>query len=161
MCNAAQSAIHKVYGLEHTANEYNELVQQGKNPEILTRVAARLYVPNTEWQNTKEGSNNLKCNRFRPEACVWFHFLRHRLLPTLHTQTISRERAFLLYCLLEGKQIDANALIYWEPFTALQSTTGNLWFPALITKLYRNAKVIFDAREERADLPNPILVAIV
>ncbi|KAI9074367.1 hypothetical protein K1719_043661 [Acacia pycnantha] len=155
------SAIRKVYDLEPTADEYNELVQQGDNPEILTRVATRLCVPNTEWQVSKEGSYNLKCSRFRLEARVWFHFLRHRLLPTLHTHTISRERDFFLYCLLEGKQIDVDALIYEELFAALKSTTGNLWFLALITELCRNTEVIFDASEERADLPSPISVTVV
>ncbi|KAI9091619.1 hypothetical protein K1719_028062 [Acacia pycnantha] len=133
-CSASE--IRKVYDLEPTMDEYNELV-------------------------TKEGSYNLKCSRFRPEARVWFHFLYHRLLPTLHTQTISRERAFLLYCLLEGKQIDVDALIYEELFTALKSTTGNLWFPALITELCRYAEVIFDASEERDVLPSPISVTVV
>ncbi|KAI9086593.1 hypothetical protein K1719_031454 [Acacia pycnantha] len=82
-------------------------------------------------------------------------------MPTLHTQTISRERALVLYCLLEGKQINVDALIYKELFAALQSTTGNLWFPALITKLCRNVEVIFDSSEERTDLLNHISVAIV
>ncbi|KAI9101414.1 hypothetical protein K1719_023896 [Acacia pycnantha] len=125
------------------------------------RVAARLCVPNTEWQVTKEGSYNLKCSRFRPEARIWFHFLCHQLLPTLYTQTISRDRAFLLYCLLEGNQIDVDVLIYEELFAALKSTTGNLWFPALITELCRNAEVIFDTSEERENLPSPISVIVV
>ncbi|KAI9079559.1 hypothetical protein K1719_038463 [Acacia pycnantha] len=141
------SVIHKIYDLDPTDDEYIELVQQVDNPEVLTRVAACLCVPNTEWKVTKEGSYNLKCSRFRPEVHVWFHFLCNRLMPTLHTQTISRERAFLLYRLLEGKQIDVDALIYKELFAALQSTTGNLWLPALITELYRSTKVIFDAIE--------------
>ncbi|KAI9100326.1 hypothetical protein K1719_024544 [Acacia pycnantha] len=71
-----------------------------------------------------------------------------RLFPTLHLPIISKDIALKLYFLMEGMEIDVDAIIYHELYAYLKTTSGNFWFLALIIELCYKADIKIQGNKE-------------
>lgn len=71
----------------------------------------------------------------KPLAKVWYHFLRHKLSPTAHLETVEKERRVLLHCILKNKKINVWQMIKEETSGCTMKKKGTLIFPCLITDL--------------------------
>ena len=87
--------------------------------------------------------NNLRFRRTELEhdlKCL-YSFVQTTLCPTSHDSTVSKARAFMLYCLHKGLQVDVGAVLAQEIFECSQRGKGKLFLPATITALCREAGV--------------------
>lgn len=83
-----------------------------------------------------------------PEAAIWFQYVRHNLIPTVHDSTVSQDRCWLLYCILKEQPIDARPIAHAAIKGAALRTSSRLIFPALITKVKTAVKVpVYDSDE--------------
>lgn len=75
-------------------------------------VLKTLTVVGSSWEND-EGQviNRIE---LKPITKVWVKFLKSRLMPTIHTTTVSQERLILLYVILKGLPIDVGTIIERE-----------------------------------------------
>ena len=95
-----------------------------------------------------------------PLAKVWHNFLCVKIKPSLHLNTVTKDRTILLYAMIKGLQFDIGTVI---ELGLIESThgrcTGALIHPSLITQLCRAARVsIFDSKEkvqQRIPIPLP------
>ncbi|KAI9075421.1 hypothetical protein K1719_042616 [Acacia pycnantha] len=126
MSTLTWSVVTTVQGRVPVASEGLSLVVSSyKGEDVLISFGGYNGRYNNDVCVLKPSHKSTRC-QLKLEAKVWFHFLCYRLLPTQNTQTVSQDKAFLLYCLLEGKAIDIDALIYLELYAAMKTTTGNL-----------------------------------
>lgn len=71
-----------------------------------------LTVPGSEWMN--EGGRVVNRIDLKPVAKVWVKFLKSRLIPTTHTNTVSQDRLVLLYAIVKKLSIDVSKIIKKE-----------------------------------------------
>ncbi|GMN56237.1 hypothetical protein TIFTF001_025355 [Ficus carica] len=91
-------------------------------------------------------------NSLTPQCNVWYHFLKTRLMPSTHVQTVSKDGVLLLQSIISGHPIDKGKIIYQELCACASKQGGSLWFPSLITGLCFSVGVsVFDT-EERLSL---------
>lgn len=66
----------------------------------------------TTWLN-EAGDNTWNISRpaLKPLAKVWHHFVRHRLLPTTHLETVDKDKLVLVNCILSDKKIDVGMIV--------------------------------------------------
>ena len=88
-------------------------------------------------------------HQLKPHAKVWYHFLKFRLMPFTHVQTISRDRMLLLFSILNEKSINVGNIIVEEIRYCAPRNSGSLFFPSLITQLCLKAGVPVSSEEER------------
>ena len=88
----------------------------------------------------------------KPIQKIWYHFIRTRLIPITHMQTINKDRLVLLHCILEGKKIDVGRIIQREISACAFKQKGRLFFPTLISELCLRAGVEVNSNDEI--LPN-------
>uniref|UniRef100_A0A803Q715 Putative plant transposon protein domain-containing protein n=1 Tax=Cannabis sativa TaxID=3483 RepID=A0A803Q715_CANSA len=70
-----------------------------------------------------------------------YNFMQSTLLPTSHDSTVSRERMWMLYCIVKGKKINVGKVIAKEIFECAHRVKGKLFFSCLITEKCRCANV--------------------
>lgn len=71
----------------------------------------------------------------KPLAKVWYRFLRHKLSPTAHLETVEKEMPVFLHRILKNKKINAGEMIKEEIATCAMKKKGTLIFLCLITDL--------------------------
>ncbi|GMN73106.1 hypothetical protein TIFTF001_053638 [Ficus carica] len=83
-----------------------------------------------------------------PQCKIWYHFLKTRLMPSTHGQTVSKDRILLLDSIISGRSINVGTIIFEGLGVCAKKKCGSLWFPALITSLcVRSGVPIFDNEE--------------
>ena len=115
----------------------------------LNRLLGELAVEGAEWLPDR-GKGVYLCSRplLKPFAKIWYHFVRTRLLPTSHIETVSKERLVLLSFILEGKEISVGKLIQREISACAFKNKGYLFFPSLVTDLCLRSGVDVKATDE-------------
>ena len=83
----------------------------------------------TEWLLDK-GKGVYLCSRpaLKPSAKIWYHFIRTRLIPTTHIETVNKERLILLYYILEGREANVGKLVQREISACAFKHMGCLFF---------------------------------
>lgn len=103
--NYSVTAINEILGLHPPEySEFNRLVNNATS-EDLQVVLSRIAHEGSEW-SFKGNSRCLRTHCLKPEANVWFFFLRHTLYPTSHDTSLCMPRVFILYCIMEGHKFD-------------------------------------------------------
>ena len=96
------------------------------------------------------GAGVYLCSRpaLKPSAKIWYHFIRTRLIPTTHIETVNKERLILLHYILEGKEVNVGKLIQKEISACAFKPKGCLYFPSLITELCLRSGVDVTSNDE-------------
>ncbi|KAK8934638.1 hypothetical protein KSP39_PZI014972 [Platanthera zijinensis] len=93
-------------------------------------------VPKPEW--ARRSIKAIKSTNMSREAEVWLLFINASILPTRHQNNISLDRLTLIYIILKGKRINIGRLIVEHlALRVMEDKVQPLWFPTLITELYR------------------------
>ena len=113
-------------------------------------VRDRICLPGTQWAMKNGIHQYLPKPAMLRIARAWMYFIAARLLPVKNYSEVTRDRAVLLYAILEGMSIDVGHVI-WTNIrqVAHQKTTGGLAHPAVITALCRHADVPIDPNESQ------------
>ncbi|XP_061371435.1 uncharacterized protein LOC133314024 [Gastrolobium bilobum] len=151
----SNATIKRVYNLPTIVDEYQGL-KTTNDEEFLKQVLEDLCVEGTTWTESAQKSLSFLRSALKLEARVWYHFLKSRLKPTSHTETVNKERAILLSCILDGRPIDVGRIIQAEIVACSKTDTGYLFFPGLITQLCQEANVPIADDEERFQITEPI-----
>uniref|UniRef100_A0A9I9E1S3 Putative plant transposon protein domain-containing protein n=1 Tax=Cucumis melo TaxID=3656 RepID=A0A9I9E1S3_CUCME len=135
---AIRSGVVKMFynGKIDTEKHY-AIVKERREPsdcdmqEALERVAwAR-----KKWDVTSIKKYRLFLHNLTTEASVWLVFIKKKLMPTRHDNTISFERIMLLYCIMEEIPVDVDEIICDHIKAWVQHPRGAKPFPHLIERL--------------------------
>ena len=142
------SSINMHFGLldcEDTLRDSLDMIGTAE----LNRLLGELAVKGTYWLPDR-GKGVYLCSRplLKPFAKIWYHFIRTRLLPTSHIETVNKERLVLLSFILEGKEINVGKLIQKEISACAFKNKGYLFFPSLVTHLCLRSGVDVKATDE-------------
>ncbi|GMN72743.1 hypothetical protein TIFTF001_052059 [Ficus carica] len=141
-------AINHVYALPEVEDQYQEFFNSIDANE-LKEVLNGLCEEGAEWTRGKRGAMTFPRAFLKPGPKVWFHFLKFRLMPSSHDHLINKERAILLYCIMEGRNFDVGKLIQKQIGVCARRNSGGLWFPSLITQLCAAHDVIIETHEPK------------
>ena len=125
--------------------------------EELTRMLHSLTSEGTKWLPDR-GEGIFLCSRLAllPIPKIWYHFVRTRLIPTTHIETINKDRLLLLHCILEGWRINVGQIIQREISACAFKPKGRLFSPSLITELCLRAGVDTNSDDEILSNTNAI-----
>lgn len=93
------------------------------------------------WDVDEADNLRLRCTDLEHDLKCLYSFVQTTLCPTSHDSTVSRARAFMLYCLRKGLQVDVGTVLAREICECTQCKKGKLFLPATITALCREAGV--------------------
>lgn len=132
-------AINKYFDLEDYIHDGYTRVQKQISPqEIATKICSD---GKPEWKSTKKQA--LKARSLSRESKVWLAFINASLLPTKHTNSVSLERAALIFSILRHEKINVGNLISKGIHDKVfEVNLRLLWFPSLITELCRASGVV-------------------
>ena len=153
-------AINRHFGITSAANEHTDFVAS-VDEASLNSVITDLCVTGAQWTTSTQGALTFLRSDLKPEAKVWYHFLKTRLMPTTHIQSVTKERALLLHSILQGRQINIGQIIHQEICACAQKPGGSLWFPNLISDLCEMRGVPMQDTEERLANKGPITMAAI
>ena len=117
--------------------------------EELRRILGKITMEGTKWLPDR-GVGVYLCSRptLKPSAKIWYHFIRTKLIPTTHIETINKERLILLHYILEGREVNVGKLVQREIYACAFKHKGCLFFPSLITNLCLRSEVDVTANDE-------------
>ncbi|KAF7811678.1 hypothetical protein G2W53_032654 [Senna tora] len=134
----------------------------------LLMITLRLHeeLVSNRWENDRQGNpKNLSLANISVCARAWLYFISSSLLPVSHLSQITRDKAFLIYCIMKGQSIDVAQIIINQMAAVARKKLpdGNkppnatsLPFLGLITALCRRARVEFPATEVPVKTQAPI-----
>ncbi|GMN44087.1 hypothetical protein TIFTF001_013284 [Ficus carica] len=126
--------INKVYRLDDVEDKYLEFSKRVCEDQ-LSEIVKEICVRGTEWIKSAHGSISLfRCN-LKPGPMIWNHFLKSRLMPSIHNHTVNKDRAILLFAVVVGKKINVGDVISDQIGVCADRQSGGLRFPSLITSL--------------------------
>ena len=102
--------INRLYNLpdvEDTFFDSTEDLDDAKLDEILRA----LCVEGATWTRASHGSMTFPRTFLKLGPRIWYHFLKFWLMSSTHDHVIHRERAVLLYCIVEGLTFNVGAVI--------------------------------------------------
>ncbi|KAF7803082.1 uncharacterized protein G2W53_042193 [Senna tora] len=101
----------------------------------------------TSWENSKAKRDRqplkLLLMNLKDVVSLWQHFICAHIIPGGNTSVVTKERAFLLYCIVTGQQIDVAEIMMNQVVQAAEKSNPTLFFPCLITALCKKAHVKF------------------
>ncbi|GMN64845.1 hypothetical protein TIFTF001_033912 [Ficus carica] len=138
-----EDTINQFYGLDDVEDLHTEYAANA-SAEWLENVC----VADTTWTVSTQGKLTIPRANLTPQCKVWYHFLKTRLMPSTHIQTVSKDRVLLLDSIISGWPIDVGKIIFQGLGACAANKCGSLWFPSLITSLCANSGVpMFDTEE--------------
>ena len=141
-------SINMHFNLEDCDDKFSDMLDSLGGDE-LERVLHSVTVEGTNWLPNK-GQGIFICARpnLKPLAKVWYHFIRTRLMPTTHIETVNKERLLLLHCILEGYSINVGKIVQREILGCNLKQKGCLFFSSLISELCVRAGVDISSTDE-------------
>jgi len=129
------SSINMHLGLSNCEDALRDFIDIVGTDE-LNRILGETTIEGTNWLLDR-GKGVYLCSRplLKPIAKIWYHFIRTRLIPNSHIETVSKERLVLLFFILEGREINVGKLIQKEILACAFKHKGYLFFPSLVTNL--------------------------
>ncbi|KAA0049837.1 hypothetical protein E5676_scaffold118G00350 [Cucumis melo var. makuwa] len=91
-------AINELFGLE--ANEIGHAIFKNLQERDLEDILKRIAWPETRW-DILPTRVSLFPHNLNTEANIWLVFVKKKMMPTLHDNTISIERMVLVYDIME------------------------------------------------------------
>ena len=116
-------------------------------------IKERICVEGAVWERHGDHGNEFKILKkyLTDEAKVWFHFIRHCLVPTSHNLWVDKERLIILDAIIAGGKIEVGKLINREINKYQNRKDGLLYLPCLITDLCMEAGVEIQPSELREE----------
>ena len=141
-------SINLHFNLEDFDDKFSDMLDSVGGEE-LEKVLKSVSIEGTNWLPNR-GQGIYICARpnLKPLAKVWYHFIRTRLMPTTHIETVNRERMLLLYCILEGYSINVGKVVQREILSCNLKQKGCLFFSSLISELCVRAGVDIRSTDE-------------
>ncbi|GMN61146.1 hypothetical protein TIFTF001_030242 [Ficus carica] len=125
--------INQFYGLDdedlHTEYAANA------SADWLDCALEKVCVAGTTWNVSTQGKLTVPRANLTPQCKVWYHFLKTRLMPSTHIQTVSKGCIILFDSIISGQPIDVGKIIFQELGAYVAKKCDSLWFPSLITSL--------------------------
>ncbi|XP_071733420.1 uncharacterized protein [Rutidosis leptorrhynchoides] len=88
---------------------------------------------------------------------IWVDFVKHNFFPLCNDKILQHDVAVLLYCILVGKPINVGKVIAKQIEDCARRDEGELWFPAVITRLCERHNVHQSKVDKRVQKPYPHL----
>ncbi|GMN54708.1 hypothetical protein TIFTF001_023831 [Ficus carica] len=142
-----EDTINQFYVLDDVEDLHTEYVVNS-SAKWLDCALENVCVTDTTWTVSTQGKLTVPRANLTPQCKVWYHFLKTRLMPSTHIQTVSKDRVLLLDSIISGRPIDVGKIIFQGLGACAAKKCGSLWFPSLITSLCANRGVLmFDTEE--------------
>lgn len=98
--------------------------------------------PGTTWIKGRKGGTVFHCKDLSRCGKIWYAFLYVKLLPSTHTSDVTKEKALLLFAIVQDFIIDVRAIINFSIRRSLRGNfSGGLPHPSLICGLCRQVEV--------------------
>lgn len=101
----------------------------------------------TKWVEVG-GEKTVKRMDMRPECKVWYQFVKHSLHHTTHNETVDKAKLLLLYCITLFSEVNMGKIIVQEIQACSKKKRRMVYFPFLITALYKRHEVPQKATDE-------------
>ncbi|GMN32299.1 hypothetical protein TIFTF001_044672 [Ficus carica] len=154
------AAINNVYSLNDVEDEYIEFSKRVHENQ-LSEIVKEICVPGTEWIKSARGSRSLSRCNLKPGPLIWNHFLKSRLMPSTHDNTVNKDRVILLFAIVMGRKINVGDVINEQIGVCAGRQSGGLWFPSLITSLCLAQGVEISSEEEKPKVAQPITMTVI
>ncbi|GMN61915.1 hypothetical protein TIFTF001_030986 [Ficus carica] len=142
-----EDTINQSYRLDGVDDLHTKYAAKA-SADSLDRVLENVCVPITMWTVSTQRKLTVPRVNLTPQYKVWYHFLKTRLMPSTHLQTVSKSRVLLLDSIISGRSIDVGNIISQGLGVCVVKKCDNLWFLSLITSLCANSGVpMFDTKE--------------
>ncbi|CAK9314354.1 unnamed protein product [Citrullus colocynthis] len=116
------------------------------------QIIRQLCQPGAEWIVNPGEPIRFKSSNLTVSNQVWHNFICAKLLPVAHTNSVTKERAILLYAIATKRSVDVGKVIHKSICHIRKSgTAGGLGHSSLITALCKNAGVLWNENEELAN----------
>ncbi|KAK8969468.1 hypothetical protein KSP40_PGU005730 [Platanthera guangdongensis] len=136
LINISARAINELYDLGN--QEELEILNHQVEPEEVVAEICNYSEP--EW--SKMSMKALKSTSLSREAKFLILFINAGIMPTRHLNNITLDRAVLIYNIVKVNRVNVGKIISSHLKMKIQEDKSLLlWFPILITKLYRRARV--------------------
>ena len=153
-------SINQFFHLQDDEDGYEESLSALEDHEW-DELLLRVCVPGTSWEKSSHGAWTVNRASLLPEAKVWYHFLKTRLLPSTHGKTVSKDRVAMVDAILSGKPINVGRVISEQVRICANRKKGSLLFPSLISALCFESNVPIADEEERLRLGGVISPAAI
>ncbi|KAF7841504.1 hypothetical protein G2W53_003802 [Senna tora] len=101
----------------------------------------------TSWENSKAKRDRQPLKLFlmnlKDVVSLWQHFICAHIIPGGNTSVVTKERAFLLYCIVTGQHVDVAEIMINQVVQVAEKSNPTLFFPCLITALCKKSHVKF------------------
>ena len=125
-------------------------------------ILSRICMPGAQWVRPRNGDHEILKMTTNIIPRAWYFFLASRLLPTEHHTTLTQDRVYLLYAILEGMPMDVGRIVRDNIIhVANGHTTGHPAHPLVITMLCYHAGVLPDPTESQIRAKATIDVALI
>ncbi|GMN71059.1 hypothetical protein TIFTF001_055503 [Ficus carica] len=94
--------------------------------ERLESALEHVCVSGTTWTVSAQGKLTVPQASLTPQCKVWYHFLKTRLMPSTHVQTVSKDGILLLDSIISGRAIDVGRIIFQNLGTCAAKKYGSL-----------------------------------
>ncbi|KAF7839020.1 putative S-locus lectin protein kinase family protein [Senna tora] len=111
--------------------------------------------------STSHEPKSIKLSKLHVSSVCWLHFIGHHIIPAGHFTNVTKERAFLTYCIKTKQPVDVIQLMMNQVDQAAKKNIPTLYFPCLITALCAKARVPWLDSELLMDLRGPICSATI
>ncbi|GMN40396.1 hypothetical protein TIFTF001_009619 [Ficus carica] len=102
------AAINNVYRLNDVEDEYIEFSKHVHGNQ-LSEIVKEICVPGTEWIKSARGSRSLSRCNLKPGSLIWNHFLKSRLMPSTHDNTVNKDRVILLFAIVVAQGVEISS----------------------------------------------------
>ena len=150
--------INRVYGLKDDDSEAYRALFQSPDYDLFLWTL-------TKWMKPWKRNPQIVEVTIFPKAVLklvlkaWFLFLYSHLMSSLHVSIVQRDKAILLYVIVQDIKFDFGFVIENSILKAFQNrSTGALTHPSLITLLCKLAGVPMPESEEMTSPKIPVLV---
>lgn len=139
--NASIEAIRTTYQLPPLVDHYDEYYKgYSRSDTQWARFFEMICVPEKEVVWMKYGEK-FHSSALTFEGKCWLYLINNRLISSSNTTEVNGPQATLIWCFINGHNFDVAGLIHEEMFTRCPVKKYGLFFPSLVTKLCREARV--------------------
>ena len=127
--------INTLYEVPIRHDEFSEVMWRldGMSLPIIIQ-----QICNSETDLEDAEDNGILKETLKPEARIWSHFAKPRILPCAQDRIVSRAAAVLLHCITWHRNINVGDIIHKQMQECAKMKSRHLWFPNLITQLCRS-----------------------
>ena len=101
--------VNLLYRLE--SNEIGHIIFKNPLEQDLEDALKGATWPGTRWDKTSIGKYQLFSHNLYTDASVRLVFVKKKIMPTRHDNTISMDRIMLIYCIMEELAVNVGKII--------------------------------------------------